>query len=286
MEINFIYILFLSTIGFIISFIGGMVGLVLGIIRLPFILSTGLNVAESVGTNIGVSTLGAITAAIQHLRNKTISFTIFIIMALTGALGAFIGASLTKNVPINFFLILVGLIISYESFILLKDNINITRNNKISKQDNNDKKITKNRLNLNQKSIKQKNPYYDIFVQSIIGFLIGILGGLVGLVLGSIRLPAMINILKTEPKIAVGTNMLISSVMGMAGFIGHLINNEVNFLYLIVLGPSAMIGGFLGAKYTNRLSALTLKKLIGLVLAIVAVVIFIFPIIDGNILYS
>jgi uncharacterized membrane protein YfcA len=286
MEINFIYILFLSTIGFIISFIGGMVGLVLGIIRLPFILSTGLNVAESVGTNIGVSTLGAITAAIQHLRNKTISFTIFIIMALTGALGAFIGASLTKNVSINFFLILVGLIISYESFILLKDNINITRNNKISKQNNNDKKITENRLNLNQKSIKQKNPYYDIFVQSIIGFLIGILGGLVGLVLGSIRLPAMINILKTEPKIAVGTNMLISSVMGMAGFIGHLINNEVNFLYLIVLGPSAMIGGFLGAKYTNRLSASTLKKLIGLVLAIVAVVIFIFPIIDGNILYS
>ena len=116
--------------------------------------------------------------------------------------------------------------------------------------------------------------------------MIGILGGLVGLVLGSIRLPAMINIVKTEPKIAVGTNMLISSVMGMAGFIGHLINNEVNFLYLIVLGPSAMIGGFLGAKYTNRLSTLTLKKLIGLVLAIVAVVIFIFPIIDGNILYS
>ena len=286
MEIDFSYILFLSFIGFIISFIGGMVGLVLGIIRLPFILSTGLNVAQSVGTNIGVSTLGAITAAIQHLRNKTISFTIFIIMALTGALGAFIGASLTKNVPLNFFLILIGLIISYESFTLLKDNINITRNNKISKQNNNDKKITENRLNLNQQSIKQKNPYYDIFVQSIIGFLIGILGGLVGLVLGSIRLPAMINILKTEPKIAVGTNMLISSVMGMAGFIGHLINNEVNFLYLIVLGPSAMIGGFLGAKYTNRLSVSTLKKLIGLVLAIVAVVIFIFPIIDGNILYS
>ena len=72
----------------------------------------------------------------------------------------------------------------------------------------------------------------------------------------------------------------------MAKFIGHLINNEVNFLYLIVLAPSVMIGNSLGAKYTNRLSTLTLKKLIGLVLAIVAVVIFIFPIIDGNTLYS
>ncbi len=284
MEINFIYILFLSFIGFIISFIGGMVGLVLGVIRLPFILSTGLDVTESVGTNIGVSTLGAITAAIQHLRNRVILFTIFIIMALTGAIGAFIGASLTKNVPIDFFLILVGLIISYESFILLKDNINTKRNDKINSKNDDGKKIIEKNLNFNQKPIKKS--YHNIFVQSIIGFLIGILGGLVGLVLGSIRLPAMIKILKTEPKIAVGTNMLISSVMGMSGFLGHLINNEVNYIYLIVLGPSAMIGGFLGAKYTNRLSPLTLKKLIGIVLAIVAVVIFISPLIGNNILYS
>lgn len=271
MEINFIYIFFLSTIGFIISFIGGMVGLVLGVIRLPFIVSTGLNVTESIGTNIGVSTLGAITAAIQHIRKRNISFTIFIIMALSGAIGAFYGASLTKNVSINLLLILIGLIISYESFTLLKDN---NRNKEIN-INNNEKKITENRLNVNQKSIKQKNPYNDIIVQSIIGFLIGLLGGLVGLVLGSIRLPAMIKILKTEPKIAVGTNMLISSVMGMSGFIGHIINNEVNFLYLIILGPSAMVGGFLGAKYTNRLSPSTLKKLIGIILAIVAAVIFI-----------
>jgi uncharacterized membrane protein YfcA len=273
MEINFIYILFLSSIGFIISFIGGMVGLVLGVIRLPFILSTGLSVTESVGTNIGVSTLGAITAAIQHIRNKNISFPIFIIMALTGAIGAFYGASLTKNVPINFLLILIGLIISYESFILLKEN-----------KSNDDKITTQHLLNLHQESTSQ-NSYYDIFLQSIIGFLVGILGGLVGLVLGSIRLPAMIKILKTEPKIAVGTNMLISSVMGISGFIGHVISNEVNFLYLIVLGPSAMIGGFLGARYTNRLSPTNLKRLIGIVLAIVAAAIFISQITELKFLF-
>lgn len=271
MEINFVYILFLSSIGFIISFIGGMVGLVLGVIRLPFILSTGLSVTESVGTNIGVSTLGAITAAIQHIRNKNISVVIFIIMAFTSAIGAFYGASLTKNVPINFLLILVGLIISYESFTLLKENNN-TINNK--NNNNNNKKRIASLLNLNHKLTSQ-NSYYDIFLQLIIGFLVGVLGGLVGLVLGSIRLPVMIKILKTETKIAIGTNMLISSVMGMSGFIGYVISNEVNFLYLIVLGPSAMIGGFLGAKYTNHLSQTNLKRLIGIVLAIVAVTIFI-----------
>jgi uncharacterized membrane protein YfcA len=44
-----------------------------------------------------------------------------------------------------------------------------------------------------------------------------------------------------KPKIAVGTNMLISSVMGMSGFVGHVISNEINYIYLIILGPSAMI---------------------------------------------
>jgi uncharacterized protein len=254
MELSFINFLFLSSIGFIISFIGGMVGLVLGVIRLPFILSTGLSVTKSIGTNIGVSTLGAIT--------------------VTGTTGAFIGASLTKNVPLNFLLILVGLIISYESFILLREN----NNNRINKNNNTNDKITTESLDLNQES--SQNFYYEIFFQSIIGFLGGILGGLVGLVLGSIRLPTMIKILKTEPKIAVGTDILISSTMEMFGFIGHLISYGMNFLYLIILGPSAMIGGFLGARCTNRLSPTNLKRLIGIVLAIVAATIFISQIIE------
>ncbi len=136
-------------------------------------------------------------------------------------------------------------------------------------------------MNLNQEP-KSQNFYYGLFLQSIIGFLVGILGGLVGLVLGSIRLPAMIKILKTEPKIAVGANMLISSVMGISGFISHVIGNKVNFRYIIVLGPSAMLGGFLEARYTNRLPPTTLKRLIGLVLAIVAATIFISQIRNFN----
>jgi uncharacterized protein len=266
-ELDLFGILVLSSVGFIISFIGGMVGLVLGVLRLPFILSTGISVTESVGTNIGVSTLGAITASIQHLRNNNISISIFLIMAITGSIGAFFGALLTKNIPIDFFVILVAVIIFYESVILLKEN----KNRKV-------------RLNLEKKTLKQ-NPYYDVVLESIIGFLVGLLGGLVGLVLGSIRLPVMIKILKTEPKIAVGTNMVTSAIMGTFGFIGHVVSNEVNLVYLIILGPSAMIGGFLGARYTNRLSPTTLKKLIGIVLAIVAVVIFLSQILELNIFF-
>ena len=75
-----------------------------------------------------------------------------------------------------------------------------------------------------------------LLMESIIGFAIGFLGGLVGLVLGSIRLPTMISVLKVKPSVAIGTNLATSSVMGSSGLIGHLLNNEVDFLILIVMG--------------------------------------------------
>ena len=48
--------------------------------------------------------------------------------------------------------------------------------------------------------------------------------------------------------------MIISSVMGISGFISHVISNEVNFLYIIALGPSAMLGGFFDKIYKSSFS--------------------------------
>ena len=48
--------------------------------------------------------------------------------------------------------------------------------------------------------------------------------------LGNIRMPAMIAVLKMETRVAVGTNLAASSIMGAAGLTGHLPNNEVDFL--------------------------------------------------------
>lgn len=113
-----------------------------------------------------------------------------------------------------------------------------------------------------------------MFIESSIGFTVGFLGGLVGLVLGSIRMPAMISILKLKPKIAVGTNLASASVMGTIGFIGHVLNNNVDYLVFMVMGPNAMLGAYLGARYTNKFSDSNLKLTIGIVLVIVAVFMF------------
>jgi uncharacterized membrane protein YfcA len=248
--LDIIQLTVLAGLGLAIGFVGGMTGLVLGVLRFPLILSTEISAGMAAGTNIGVSTLGACTAAIRHIRQNNIHRRIFIIMASTGAGGAFLGSLLTNFVSIALLLIVISIIISYEAFSLIRSS----RKEPAAKP--------------------EKERQNAILVESIIGFAIGFLGGLVGLVLGSIRLPAMISVLRTEPRIAVGTNLAASSIMGAAGFIGHLLYGQVDLVILSVMGPAAMAGAFIGARYTNRFSARTLRMLIGLVLIPVAVAMF------------
>jgi len=253
MPIELITIIILGSLGLAIGFVGGLLGLVLGVLRFPLILTVaggaGATATMVAGTNIGISTLGAITAAIRHFRQNNVHFRIFAVMAATGAAGAFLGSMLTQQVPATLLFIIIGLIVSYEAYSL----------------------ITSSKKDKTQQNVASKP---NLGVESSIGLGVGFLGGMVGLVLGSIRMPAMIEVLKMEPKVAIGTNLATSSIVGAAGLTGHLFNGNVDFLVLGTMGSTAMIGGYIGARYTDRFSANTLKLLIGIVLVFVAVVMF------------
>jgi hypothetical protein len=251
-SLNEFSLIFLGLIGLGIGFVGGLVGLVLGVIRLPLVLGTEISAGAAAGTNIGISMLGSIAAAFRHFKQNNLHLRIFLVMAITGAIGAFLGSLLTKYVPGRFLLLIVGIIVLYESVILF-------RNSKQNKHTDLQRKNPENK-----KSVTR---------ESLLGFGVGFLGGLVGLVLGSIRVPSMISILKMEPRVAVGTNLAASSVMGASGLMGHIIYG-VDYLTLGIMGSTAMVGAYLGARYTNRFSPERLKFLIAIVLIIVAIFMF------------
>ncbi len=101
------------------------------------------------------------------------------------------------------------------------------------------------------------------------GFFIGLLGGAVGLILGSIRLPALIRILRVDPRIAAGTNLFIGFIMGSVGWIGHVVQGQVNYPLLAMMGAGALVGSYYGARLTGKVSLDTLIKTIGCVLLVV-----------------
>jgi hypothetical protein len=74
------------------------------------------------------------------------------------------------------------------------------------------------------------------------GFGIGLLGGLVGL--GSIRIPAMISVLRMEPRVAMGTRPWGYKDSGLRIDRTYQRNN-IGYGVLIITGSSTMVGEYL-----------------------------------------
>ena len=102
------------------------------------------------------------------------------------------------------------------------------------------------------------------------GALIGLLGGLVGLILGALRMPALLRYVGETPARAVGTNMTVGVCVGVAGLVGHLASG-VDWTAFWIGAAASVPGAILGARLTGRLAAAQLMRAIAVVLLIAGV---------------
>jgi hypothetical protein len=99
-----------------------------------------------------------------------------------------------------------------------------------------------------------------------LGGLIGMLGGVVGLILGSLRLPALLRLGEPAAK-AIGTNLVVGFFVGWAGVVGHT-PGGVDWSLLGVGGAASIPGALLGARLTGRLPEEQLRRAIAAVLVV------------------
>ena len=102
------------------------------------------------------------------------------------------------------------------------------------------------------------------------GFAIGVLGGAIGVILGTLRMPALLGAVGLTAQRAVGTNLVVGFALGVAGFAAHAARLEVDWRLLAVGIAGALPGAWLGAHVTGGLSEETLRRLIGAALLVIA----------------
>ena len=100
------------------------------------------------------------------------------------------------------------------------------------------------------------------------GLAIGLLGGLVGLILSTLRMPALIRHLGETPHRAVATNLVVGFWLGIAAVIGHL-PGGVDWTLMLIGSVASIPGAILGSRITGRLSERQLLNAIGVVLIVV-----------------
>ena len=249
----------LTVISFAVGILGGFVGLALGTIRLPAMLLLGMAAPIAGGTNILVSGLASLTGAIRHLREGRVNMRIVLVMGVPAFIGAFLGGFLSDDAPTGVLMLFAGLLVFWqgvEFLIMARER---------SREDATDTNLFGGELSGSAGMFTPGR----MSAEAGIGFGVGLLGGAVGLILGSIRLPALIRILRVDPRIAAGTNLFIGVLIGASGWIGHVVEGKVDYALLVPMGAAAMIGSYYGAKLTGRVRLVNLILAMGLVLLVV-----------------
>ena len=222
----------------------------LGTMRLPAMLLMGMAAPTAGGTNILVSSISSVFGAIRHLREGRVNFRLVLIMGGPAFVGAFIGGFMGGKVSETILLSAAGLLVLWQGVELRM------RGRAVAASDDFATSYSGKRMVLG----------------GGMGLVVGLLGGAVGLILGSIRLPALIRVLKVDPRIAAGTNLVIGFVMGSVGWIGHAIKGDVDYQLLILMGAGAAVGSYYGAKLTGKVDLATLVGAMGYVLLAVGVI--------------
>jgi uncharacterized membrane protein YfcA len=213
---------------------------VLGTLRLPLIVIAAGSPLAGAGTNIAISAAAAATGALRHAREGRVEWRVVAWMAPPSIVGAVLGALLADDVPER---ALYGVIAA----VLVWSGVDLALRPIAPR--------TRERLRLAPAALW--------------GFVIGVIGGAVGVILGTLRVPALVRSVGLDLRRAAGTNLVVGFLLGLAGFAAHAGSTGVEWGILAAGLAGGIPGAWLGARLTGRASEETLRLATGATLVLV-----------------
>jgi uncharacterized membrane protein YfcA len=122
---------------------------------------------------------------------------------------------------------------------------------------------------------QQKGIMYNYPVIIVEGAVIGTITGIVGAGGGFLIIPALVLLAGLPMKMAIGTSLLIIAVKSLAGFLGDLSNQTIDWIFLLSFTGMAIIGIFIGSYTSKFIDNNKLKKSFGWFVLIMSVYIII-----------
>jgi uncharacterized membrane protein YfcA len=207
---------------------------VLGTLRLPLMLVLASSPTAAAGTNIAVSAAAAASGGLRHAREGRVSWRIVAWMAPPSIAGALLGGVFGDRVPERLLFAGVALVLAWQGFELVARPF---------------------------REAPRERP--RVWPATLFGLVIGAIGGALGVILGTLRMPALLRAVGLPAATAVGTNLIVGFLLGVAGFAAHAAQLEVDWDLLAAGLVGALPGAWLGARATGRMSEETLRRAIG-----------------------
>jgi uncharacterized membrane protein YfcA len=252
----------------VLAFFGAMVGLVLGQFRLPLLVAALGSAPAAAASNLAISSLGAATGALGHAREGRVDVRLLLSIGAPSAAAAYVASRLLTRVEAWWIEGVIGGALLLSAIPLARKAWALRRAATPAPP----KADAPAKPTDSEQNEDDKRPLDGtaLAIEILIGAALGALSGVVGLLLGTLRLPAMLR-LGVSPARAAGTNMAIGFFTGVAGALGAVGSGRVSLLAFVLVGGTTFLGAWLGAKRTKRLPRASHFALIAGVLMIVGV---------------
>jgi len=251
--------LLLPIFGFFIGTAASMTGIGGGIFIVPLLtIMYEFSPQHAVGTSLTTIIFTSMAAAINYSRQKRIYYKTGLILIVTTAPGAYLGAWLTSIIPaqqlgliFGFFLFFVALRILWSSNSSRKKELN-----------------TEKTVNSEEELFQFKN---RLIVGALLSFFGGLASGLLGIGGGVLIVPIMTLVMGMSIHVAVATSMFSMIFTSISGVTQHYLLGNINPEFALLLALGTIFGAQLGAYTSKRLSGRNLQIIFGLMVILFGV---------------
>ena len=101
--------------------------------------------------------------------------------------------------------------------------------------------------------------------------MVSYFGGIVGLALGVLRVPALVYFLKMNIKTAGGINLFLSVLVGISAYLGHSFSGNFDYILIFCVVFPTILGMYFGSKFVQIANQDQLRKLLGVILILLAI---------------
>ncbi|UPW84768.1 sulfite exporter TauE/SafE family protein [Lysinibacillus sp. Ag94] len=255
MDITFIIVIFL--IGFVGSFVSGMLGIGGSIIKYPMLLYIpplfGL-VAFSAHEVSGISAVQVFFASIAgvwaYRKGGYLNKPLIIYMGGAILAGSFVGSYGSQFLSENSVNIVYGVLALIAAVMMF-----------VPKKQIDDKPM--NEVTFNK------------LLAAILAFIVGIGSGIVGAAGGFLLVPIMLVVLGIPTRMTIATSLAITFISSIGGTIGKLMTGQVDYYPAVIMIVASLLAAPLGAKIGKKMNTKILQSILAVLILATAIKIWV-----------
>ena len=243
-----------------VSFFFGMLGLGGGVFYTPLQILLGIDFNDAVTTSLLLIFVTSLSSSYVYMRQGLVILSFVFVAEIFTASGSFIAGYFAPGMDKDILLYCLVGILFINSYLMIRP----PNYSPMKKEDSffNYKFMLPdgNELSMNL-----------LFVGPAF-FFSGAIASLVGIGGGALKLPIMVVLLGFPVRYAIANSAAMIVITSLAGIAGRAVQMEINWEFGVMASFVVFIGSRAGAKMSLKTSPAKLKKILGAVLLIIAVV--------------